>query len=207
MNENSIRSGEAYELPPARRNRGMMSVTLTLAAGIPQKIGVSGDYFHVLTAPVTDLLARFDDSRQMPAYEGVGVRVYYESVELESATGQTIVVLVGFGSVFDGRATANLNVNATQEPANSLDDLAAVTVGAGATVQIAAANINRKELRVAIASDEPGGVWLGAAGVGANEGGWIEPGMVDYVATESAVYARNPGASDVVVSVLDLERI
>lgn len=198
---------ESNELQQTRKNRGMISVSLTLAAGVPQRIGVSGDYFHVLTAPVEDLTARFDDDKSTPAYEGVGFRRYYEMVELESATGQAVVVLVGFGSVFDGRATANLNVNASNEPANVLDDPPVVTVTAGATVLLASANPQRKELRVAIASDEPGGIWLGAAAVGASEGGWLEPGMVDYIATESAVYARNAGASDVDVSVLELERV
>lgn len=186
-------------------DKGMQSYTLSLSAGVPQSINVKGDFFHVLQA--TDAVQiGFDEGKKLPVGQGVGARAYYDRVEVLSATSQTVVLLLGFGYVNDARASVNATINTTIEPANLNTELPEVTVTAGNSAKIADANADRKELRVSIKSTEPGGVYLGSATVADNTGGWLEPGMVDYVATEGEVWAFNPGASDVVVSALDLER-
>lgn len=188
--------------------RGMTDYNVSLSAGVPQSLNVDGDYFHCKEAPnAGGVLVRFDESKQSTYKQGVGARVYYNRVELMSAASQDVVVSLGFGHVADARANVNANISTTIEGANLNTELPEVTVPAGDSVKIADANSDRKELRVSIKSDAPGGVYLGSATVADNTGGWIEPGMIDYIATEAELWAYNPGAADVIVSALDLERV
>lgn len=185
--------------------RGMVPYTFSLAAGVPQSVNVEGDYLHVLKA-TDEVLIRFDEGKQQELDRGVGMRAYYSRVEVLSITAQTVTLMLGFGHVADARANVNATVNTTIEPANLNTELPEVSVPAGGSMKIADANADRKELRVSIKSTESGGVYLGSATVANNTGGWLEPGMVDYIATEGAVWAYNPGGTAVVVSALDLER-
>lgn len=186
---------QAAELPPTRRNRGMLQIATTLQAGVPQRFGVSGDYFHVLTAPVNDLRIRFDDSKQMDGFEGVGARVYYESVEVESATGQAIKILVGFGSVFDGRATSNVNVSATVAPGNTSDNGGDVSCLASAATQLLAADADRLYALIHNPSTNTLTMRIGSSAVAAATGIPLEPGTTLPYPSTGAVYAYNPHAS------------
>jgi len=191
---------EAYELPSARKSRGMTPIKITLAAGVSQEFGLSGDYFHVLTAPVNDLYASFDDGVGVPVFQGVGFRRYYESVRLSSATGQTITVLVGFGSVQDGRSTANVNVTANITPGATLSDGGDVACGATATTQLLAADVNRLYANITNPSTNTVTVRVGTATVGAANGTPLEPGQTLPMATTAAIYAYNPSAGAVTIS-------
>jgi hypothetical protein len=204
---NARNSAEAYEQPTLRRNRGMISIQLTLGAGVPQRFGISGDYFHVLTAPVDDLQVRFDDGKADPVYEGVGWRVYYGSVELSSATGQTVVVLVGFGSVFDGRASANVNVTANVAPGNTVDDGGDVSCPTGGPTQLATADTDRLYIRVANPSSNVNTFRIGTSGVDGTSGDLLEPGMSLPIATTAAVYAYNTGSTTESVTVSSVKQV
>lgn len=185
--------------------RGMRPYWVTLAANVPRKLNVAGDYFHVLEADDSVSLS-FDGDKALPLARGIGGSVSYEEIELTSTTAQTVIVVLGFGTFADYRASVNATVNTTIEPANTNSQLPEVTVTAGGSAKLADANIDRKELRVSIKSTEAGGVYIGDATISNNEGGWLEPGMVDYIATQAETWAFNPGATDVIVSLLDLER-
>lgn len=186
--------------------RNMRAYPLTLSAGVERKLNVEGDYFHVLEAADPVQLS-FDEDKYLTLARGVGGSFSYESIRFLSDTSQTITIVLGFGTFADYRASVNATVNTTIAPANLNSELPEVTVPAGNSAKLADANADRKELRVAIKSSEPGGVYLGSATVADNTGGWLEPGMVDYVATEAEVWAFNPGASAVIISALDLERV
>lgn len=183
---------------------------LQLEAGQEIQFGAQGNFYAVASAssPVT---ITFDDSNRIAgAEEGTGGEfpMSFGSVKVKSEVAQTVVLVLGFGRYHDNRATANITVNTTVEPANKITPLAGVTVPAGGSAQLAAADATRKELRVGIKSDQPGGVYLGDATVGAAApGGYLEEGGTDYITTESAVYAYNAGTSDVVVHVVSLERV
>lgn len=198
---------EAYEVPTVRKNRGMISMRLTLAAGVAQQVGVAGDYFHVLTAPVNDLQARFDEDKQTPVYEGVGFRRYYDRIELESATGQTVVVLVGFGSVADGRASANVNVSATVEPGNTNDDGGDVACPAGGPTLLAAADPDRLYALIANPSANTESFRIGSGGVGATSGALLEPGTTLPYPSTAAIYAYNTGSTEESLSVASIKRV
>jgi hypothetical protein len=190
-----------------KRNRGMISMTLTLAAGVSQRIGVSGDYFHALTAPVNDLQVRFDEGKATPIYEGVGFRVYYDALELSSATGQTVTVLVGFGSVFDGRATANVNVTATVAAGNTFYNGGDVALTSGAAGVLLAADATRTLAVVTNPSTNTVTIRVGPAAVDATHGIPVEPGETAFIPTTAAVYGYQASGGPVTVSAASIQQV
>lgn len=185
----------------------MRDYTFTLTAGQELERNIPGNWFHVIDSD-SDIQIRFDDGDTITRSEGMGGSAEYEKVTIISAAAQTVKVSLGYGFVTDGRATVNESINTTIEPSNSSQGKAEVVVGAGLTVALVGANINRKELRVGIKSTEANGVYVGDSGIGAaKQGGYIEEGSVDYIAIESALYAYNAGAGSITVNLMELERI
>lgn len=184
-----------------RRNRGMTPLRVTLAAGAPRSWEVAGDWFHVKSAPVDDLIVRFDDGEPVPLTAGMGLRRFYSKVTLESPTGQAVVAFAGFGSVTDARATANVSVTTNIAPGNTLDDGGDVDVPDSSVTLLAAADPDRLYLNVDVPSDAAGPVRVGTGTVGAASGRRIEPGTSVPIATTAAVYAYHENGADVTVSV------
>lgn len=130
----------------------------------------------------------------------------YTRLTVRSAIAQTVRLITSDASTDDTGQSVSVNVSATVAGSSALTAPAVVSVPALTTVQIAAANPARVELRVALKSDAASHVWLGPLGVGDEEGGLLEPGTIDYLGSTAAVYAHNPHATDAVnVSVLDME--
>lgn len=187
--------------------KGMDDYPAVLSANQERSFDVPGDFFHVVSAEGAIGL-RFDEGKRITRYEGMGGRVYYSRVAVFSPIAQTVVMSFGYGYATDARATANVNVNATTEPANLTPQAPTVTVPAGGSIKLADADSSRKELRLSILSDATGYILLGDADVetDAGDGGSLEPGQVDYIATEGELWAYNPGADDIAVYVLPLRR-
>lgn len=198
-------SREPEEVSP--RRRGMTPVRVTLSAGVPQRWPIDGDYFHVLTAPVADLIARFDDGEPVPVYAGLGFRRYYQSMQLESATGQSVIVLAGFGSVADARATANVNVSTTVEPGNTGDNGGDVVCGAGAATQLLTADADRLIAYITNSSTNTVTVRIGTSAVSATNGIPVEPGVTQPYPSTSAIYAWNPSVGSVTISAASVKRV
>lgn len=172
--------------------RGMTPYRVTLTAGIEKSFDVDGDFFHVLTAPVADLNVRFDDGAPTPVFEGVGMRAYFKRFTLISATGQAVIVYAGFGHVTDGRASANVNVTASVEPGNTIDDGGDVACGANAATQLLAADADRLYATISNPSSNSITLRIGTSGVDGTKGTPLEPGMSLPIATTAAIYAFNP---------------
>jgi len=138
---------------------------------------------------------------------GSDLRGPFEVVNM-TTSNNTVVIDVNARPVVRGNSQ-NLSLNTTTTVENSNNNIALpeVSVGAGLKVQIAAANGNRKELRVSIKSDQVGGVYLGGNTAADGVGGYLEEGVTDYIETEGALYAYNPNTSAVVVNMMDLERL
>ena len=196
-----------YEQEVASRQRGMTIVRKTLAAGVSQQHVIDGDYIHILTAPVTDLKVRFDSGEPIPMQEGVGFRRYYRTVEFESATGQTIEVLCGFGSVFDGRATANVNVSATVAAGNTFRVGADVSVPSAAATLVLAADPDRTYALISNPSTNTVTLRLGPATVGAASGVLLEPGVTMPLATTAAIYAYQASGGAVTISATSVAEV
>lgn len=184
----------------------MRDYKFTLAAGQERSLNVQGNWFHVLDA-VGTVGIRFDEGVLIERSQGQGGSRSYSRVLVSSPIAQTVILSLGVGQETDARASFTGTVNTTIEPSNTILPKAEVTIAAGATVILAAANANRKELRLGVKSSEANGVYIGNVSVGAlTPGGYIEEGSVEYVGTEAAVYGYNAGAVSIEVNVLDLER-
>jgi hypothetical protein len=181
--------------------------TIVFAGAGEREIQDRGKYLRVLDAPTADIFLQFDGSGEIE--RGAGAQISdsdgFKKVRIRSTVAQTVRVSISDQPQDDNRQEVNVNATATVLGATVITPVPLVEVGAGLTVQLAAGDPDRIELRLALASDEPGPVWIGPAGVGDEEGGLLEPGMVDYPATTAAVFAHNPHATlSVFVSVLDL---
>ena len=182
----------ADEREVAPRERGMTPLVITLAAGVPRAFNVAGDWFHVQTAPVADLVVRFDDGEPVRLDQGMGLRRYYQRVELESATGQAVRVLVGFGSVVDGRASVTgLTLNTQIAPGNTLNDGGKVSCTAEAATQLLAADSDRLYALIKNPSTNTLTMYIGSSSVDADSGVPLEPGETLPIATTAAIYAYN----------------
>ncbi len=186
----------------APKQRGMTPIRVTLAAGVPQRWNIPGDWIACVTAPVsvTDLNARFDDSEKVPLPAGLGFRRYYNTVELESAVGGAFVVLAGFGSVADARATVNATVNTTIAPGASLFDGGDVATASGAATQLLAADATRSYATIMNPSTNTVTVRVGTATVGAANGTPLEPGCTLQVSSIAAIYAYQASGGAVTIS-------
>ena len=119
-----------------------------------------------------------------------------------------MTIALGDGRVRDNTSSINNpNINTTIENSNVNTHLPVVTCAAGVATLIAAADVKRKELRLNIDAEQVGGLFLGGAGILANQGGFIDVGQTDYVGTEGALYAFNSNDDAVKVSVMSLERV
>ena len=168
-----------------------------------------GTHFHILKA-TTDVTLTFDEKPSFTRTQGQGgdLPEGFNELWLSSAAPQTVTIALGNGRVRDNSQTVNVaNVDATIQNANVNTHLPVVNCAAGVATLIAAANVNRKELRLNIDNEQSGGLFLGGAGILANQGGFLDVGMVDYMETEGALYAYNNNADPVIVNVMSLERV
>jgi hypothetical protein len=182
------------------RQNGMRPIRVTLAAGVPQRFQRPGDWIAAITAPVNDLTVRFDNSEKVPLPQGLGFRSYYGEIELESATGQAVVVLAGFGSVSDSRAnvTATLNVNIA--PGNTIDDGADVAVPSGVATVIKTVDLTRLHAIICNPSTNTASFRIGSSTVTAAKGILLEPGETLIYDMTGAIYAFQASGSAATIS-------
>lgn len=193
----------------APRQRGMTPLRMTLAAGVPQRWDIEGDWVTCITAPagITDLTARFDQSEPVPLPQGLGFRRYYRTVELQSATGGAFVVLAGFGSVADARATLNAAITANIAPGNTLNNGADVATVSGAATLLLAADATRLYATVANLSTNTVTVRIGNVTVAAATGIPLEPGETLSIGTTAAVYAYQASGGPVTISAASVSEV
>ena len=125
-----------------------------------------------------------------------------------NAVAVTWKVEVSNEEIIPGSQSVQVNTTSIIQGANSVTNVGEVSVPATDNrILIAAAPANTsRTLRLSIKSDAAGGVYLGAAGIAAGQGGFLDVGMVDYVDCEAELYAYNPNGEPVVVQVLPFER-
>lgn len=193
---------EQFREDVGQRQRGMTPLRFVLEPGVAKRVAIAGDYIHIHTAPESDLTVRFNAGEKVPMSQGLGFRRYYSELEFESAIGQRVVILAGFGSVADARATYI-------QPGNSLDSAQPqVTIAAGSTEQIIGSDSGRLYVLVKNPSTNSVSVFIGETDMDDTNGIELEPGETVPVPTTSAVFARNrtgSGAS-ATVSVLSVAR-
>lgn len=186
----------------SNRQRGMTPIRVNLTAGTPQRFDVAGDWVACITAAATDLTARFDQSEKVPLPAGLGFRRYYKTIELESATGGIFVVLAGFGSVADARATVNANLTVNTAPGNTVPVGGDVALVAGVATVLCALDATRLAATVTNPSSAAASVRVGPAGVGAANGFLLEPGESVTIATTAALYGYSAAGQTVSVGIV-----
>jgi len=193
----------------APRKRGMTPIRVTLTAGVPARWDIEGDWIACITEPngVNDLTIRFDQSEKVPLPAGLGFRRYYRTIELESAIGGAFVVLAGFGSVADARATSNVSVTATIAAGNTLDNGGDVTVANGAGSLLLAQDPLRNYASITSPSTNTGTVRIGNVGVGSNTGIPLEPGQTLSIGTTAAIYVRNDSGASQTLSAASVREV
>jgi hypothetical protein len=189
------------------RKTNFRTYTISLSAGQEYPLNVGGDFFRVLEN-TNQFSVTFDESNRFTDQEaGMGAKFVdeYDRVVFLSATTQTIVVVLGYGTFEDSRASINATINTTIAPSDTLDNTTDITVSTSA-VLLKAADANMKELLIHVPSDAANSIRVGNASVTSTSGLEVEPGMSLQLSIESAVYAIRDGSSDVVVSTLKLTR-
>lgn len=184
------------------RQRGMTPIRVTLAASVPQRFDVAGDWVACVTAAASDLTARFDQSEPVPLPAGLGFRRYYKTIELESATGGAFVVLAGFGSVADARATVTANLTVNTNPGNTVPVGGDIAIGAAVATLLCALDATRLTATVSNPSTAAASVRVGPAGVGAANGFLLEPGESVTIATTAALYGYSVAGQTVSVGIV-----
>jgi hypothetical protein len=187
----------------------------TLTGGNAIKRPVSGRYITCKKA-ATEIIIDAHGLEQVHIDQGetydMGARFQDKVIKIRSTeTGANAILLEVTENKLLKSDNKNISVSttATIEGSNENSHLPKVTVpdGGGAVV-IALANSSRKSIRVAVPSDAPGPIAIGKAGLMADQGGLMEPGTIDYIDTEGALYARTDnGFGDVEVWVMELNRV
>lgn len=106
-------------------------------------------------------------------------------------------------------STINLtgsSVNVTSEIAAFLTPLDDVTVGVAATL-IAAQNLDRLEIKIAIPDTETNGIRIGNNGVTPTKGIYVAPGQTYVEQNTAAVYAIRDGAANVKVTIVESGKV
>jgi hypothetical protein len=109
--------------------------------------------------------------------------------------------------VFDGRATANVNVTATVAAGNTLNNGGDVSALAGAATQLLAADASRTYALICNVSTNTLTVRIGSSAVAAATGVPLEPGETLALATTAAIYAYNAGGSAVTINAASVRQV
>lgn len=182
---------------------------LTFAGAGEREVKATGKYLRVLATPSADVFVSVDGGSELQRAAGQGMHMPegFSRVTIRTAVAQTVRISISDAAQDDTRNNVALTVGATVAGSSAATKAGAVVVPAMDSIILCAANADRQEVRLGIASGQPGGVWFSdSVAQGDEEGGFLDVGMVDYVATLSALYAYNPHPTeDVVVNVLDME--
>lgn len=187
--------------------KGMSDYTLNLDGTNEQTINVQGDFVHVQAVSVdgTAVFLRFDEGAQVTRFKGQGNRVYYtQSVKVSASAACQVTLQLGYGYATDSRTTFDGSITVVDSPASTNPALPSVTVNAGAQAELVAADGTAVGYVVGVASSQPGGVFVGDIAAAADTGVFIEPGQLIAIGTQGALYAYNPGGSNVKVSIMGL---
>lgn len=185
--------------------KGMQDYTIVSDGVTEQSLTVEGDYFHVQSLGIAgnSVKLRFDDGPALTRFQGQGNRRVYKRVTVVAVAADTVVLQLGYGYATDTRSTITAgSITAPIQPGLHNPALPAVTVGAGAQASLDAADASRLELGVGVDSTQPNGVFVGDNTAANNVGLLVEPGQVIFIASVAQIFAFNPGAAGVKVTLM-----
>jgi hypothetical protein len=204
----------------------LKTYTFKMVAGEDIKQSIAGTMLHVLDSddPVSVYI---DDTEKLTLEKSLGIKTEtpFKAFRLNSATTQTITIMVGFGDVIDGRTVltpgAEVTVDSITDPVtvtgavtvtgsatvsgtvkkripDTFANVSAKTV-TGSTVLIIAANAKGQKITI---RPTDGDILIGANGFNAADGMPVNQDEVFTIETMQAVYATRAGGTDVNTRVL-----
>lgn len=189
----------------------MRDRVLNLQPGIDQPVNFPGDCVHFISGdgPVTFMLEENGalDDREFTREPGSTIKLTgqrFDIVRVKSATAQSVKISTGYGySTSSGTITVD-TVNAELTGASTLAPKPAVSIPAGESRLLSAANANRVTCRISVDPSGNNGVFIGDATVADNVGGFVDFGGSEYIDVTGDVYAFNPGDASITVYVMDM---
>jgi len=187
---------------------GFSVQSFTLAAGVQVEVNWFGNFVRVLSATGA-VHVGIDDGNRSEMDAGTFYKLppgqEFERVTMENRGGVSITVELGLalGEFGDNRlnlASSGLALAGSETLRSSAD----VSLLAGATTQIVAADADRRELLVSNLSANTQTFRIGDAAAGAAEGVEVQPGQTVSLPTAAAVYGYNPGAGAESVGVVEV---
>lgn len=186
-------------------NQQYRDYRFALAAGVPVTIGVTGDYWQVMKAS-DEVTIQFDEGDKIGRAQGTGGPAKYSKVTITSATDQTTVVLalglIAGKTPYDSRATFSGTLNVSTNLPTVQQPITDVTIAAGASALLAAADSTRTALVVRMPDDAAGDIRLGDSSVAVNKGLRAGAGDAASISGGAAIYAYNASADPITVSIL-----
>lgn len=183
--------------------------TFSVQANVKSRQRVASFSHVFIESASDDFEISFGNSSTVIAHQSKSIPVggIENEIYITSSTAQAIRVQMSMEPIQTGRSSVVATVNTTIEPSNTINNPGDVSAGV-ARVQAIAANVNRKEVELAVPSSQPFGVRVGNATVTNASGSLIEPGTSKVFGVEAALYViRESGAtSDATVTVLEMER-
>lgn len=185
--------------------------TFTVPAGGSVEQVRNAQFITVLEASAPFRIT-FDNGPASDIEQGITLRTVAEfsRIEIINPTSDPLAVKIGLGrgEVQDARLVISGAVNSKNLSPGVLNSGAPVACANAAVTQLAAADVNRRELILIHDNDATGPVYVGGAvGAGAGEGLPIQPGQSLTLETASAVFCRNDTGTAVEVAVAEMRWI
>lgn len=174
-----------------------LSIEVPAGAAVP--LYIAGEF---LSLRMSNTALRFrGDGVDAVLTQGQSIRlgaVQRIEVENDTAVNALANIVYGTGEFLDATVTGTVNIASGLNLATPAD----IAVGAGATVELAAASSARRELVVQNLNANTETLRIGDAAAAASVGLECTPGQAVTVTGGAAVYAYNPGAGAQSVAVL-----
>ena len=200
-------------------NKGLQHVKRSLEAANEQHIDKPGNYVWFLSGSGPIMLA-FDDGPwgEYQVRDGVPY-AEFRRVSVRSEIEQNVVLAVGeitTATPVQSFAEFAGTISAVFDVPNDFQGLAEVTIGAGLTVPLVAADPARLSLRVHMPSSaadaetegDPARVYVASPGTVADGvGALIEPGVAERIGGTGALSAHNPTDQPITVNLLASRKV
>lgn len=181
--------------------------SLTFGGAGSQEINAAGRYLYVLSTPEAPVYIALDGGSEL--LRGAGQAIFdaegFQRFSVRSTVAQTVLVSVSRDEQADSRSNVALEVTASVEPGNDIDNGGDVTCGADASTQVLAADPTRLAAVITNPVDNTDAVRVGGAGVDDESGLPLEPGESVTLATTAAIFIYSP--SDQTVSAVAVRSV
>jgi len=180
---------------------------LTLAAGEWVQLDITGEYIGCIKSNAAFKVGA-DDNTPQPMEQGLTFRTVagesFTSIQIlnTSASSNSIELAVGEGQITDARLslTADLTLSAN----NGISDLIDISIAAGVSAQVAAVNLNRREILIQNLSGNTSLFRVGATTAASARGVELMPGQTLTLETTAEIWAFNSDAGAQSLAVVEV---